>query len=177
MFLNLLPGTRRYEQTGVQPLIVDGVVQTRAYLTRLTDIAAKIQHLDDIDTPGSAELYATALELARELRVLAFQTLKLWWVTDADHVKPDHLVQFLHYCIVMRVHLPFVVRQNPGEEYFYSRLACMDACEAVAQRYQFLRRMLPPRFFLGQILDLQAFTATTVLLLTTHSSLPWITST
>ena len=172
MILNLPPGTRRYQQTEAQPLLAYGVVQTRVYLTRLTDIAAKIQHLDDMYAHGSTEFYATALELARELRSLASQTPRLWWIGEADHLKPDHVVQFLHYCILMRAHLPFVMRQNSSEEYFYSRLACMDACEAVAQRYQFLRRMLPPGFFLGQIMDLQAFTATTVLLLTSHRSLP-----
>lgn len=48
----------------------------------------------------------------------------------------------------------------------------MTACEGVAQRYRFLRRELPSGFLLAHILDLQAFTAAVVLLLTTHGPLP-----
>jgi hypothetical protein len=72
----------------------------------------------------------------------------------------------------MRVYLPFTMHQSPSEEDYSSRLACIAACEAVAQRYQFLRRKLPHGFILAHILDLQAFTATIVLLLTTHGPLP-----
>ena len=72
----------------------------------------------------------------------------------------------------MRVYLPFTMEQNPSEENYSSRLACMAACEQVAQRYQFLRRGLPSGFLLGHILDLQVFSATVVLLLTTHGPLP-----
>lgn len=175
MLINLPPGTRRYQQIKVQEVTLDGVVQPQLYLARLMDTAAKIQQVDDMNTTQglSPELYATVLELARELRVLASQTPKSWWVLgEGEQVKPDHVVQFLHYCMVMRVHLPFTMRQNPGEEYFYSCLACMDACESVVQRYQFLRRNLPPGIFIAQVLDLQAFTATIVLLLMTHSSIP-----
>lgn len=62
------------------------------------------------------------------------------------------------------------MRQSADNGYIYSRLTCMDACETVAQRYQSLRRTLPTGIFLSPILDLQAFTATVVLLLTSHSA-------
>lgn len=167
MITNIPSGTRRYQPREFQALTVDGVVQSRRYLARITDIAAKIQYLDDMET---TESYASALELDRELRVLSSQTPKSWWAENLEHVAPDHVVQFLHYSIMMRLHLTFTVRQDPGDEYTYSRLACMDACECVAQRYQFLRGALPPGVFLARFLDLQAFTATVVLLLTSQSS-------
>jgi hypothetical protein len=72
----------------------------------------------------------------------------------------------------MRVYLPFTMEQNPSEDNYSSRLACMAACEQVAQRYQFLRRGLPSGFLLAHILDLQALSATVVLLLTTHGPPP-----
>jgi hypothetical protein len=167
MIINIPSGTRRYPPTEFQTLTVGGVVQSRQYLGRITDIAAKIQYLDDMDT---TESYASALELDRELRVLSSQTPKSWWAENLEHVAADHLVQFLHYCIVMRLHLTFTMRQDPGNEYTYSRLACMDACECVAQRYQFLRGALPSGIFISRFLDLQAFTATVVLLLTSQNS-------
>ncbi|KIX07248.1 uncharacterized protein Z518_01901 [Rhinocladiella mackenziei CBS 650.93] len=176
MMINLPSGARRLQPSHAQALLTaNGTVEPRVYLTRLTDIATKVQDLDDkmsTTTPesGYGELYASSLDLDRELRVLASQAPNSWWHQDVEQVRPDHIVQNLHYYIMMRVHWPFTVRPNPGgEEYTYSRLACMDACEAVARRYQFLRRLLPSGFFLCRILDLQAFTAMVILLLTSHS--------
>ncbi|KIW22220.1 uncharacterized protein PV07_12130 [Cladophialophora immunda] len=171
MIINRPPATRRFEHTNAQPLTINGMVQVHVYLNRLTDITAKFHTLDDLSAAhgSSAQAYAYALELDRELRVLASQTPKTWWDQDFALVKPESLCQLLHYYFLMRVHLPFTMRQDPAEGNMYSRLTCMEACEAVAQRYQHLRRMLPSGFFLSPIMDLQAITATIVLLLTSHS--------
>jgi len=90
-------------------------------------------------------------------------------VQDMVEVKPDNLCQLLHHYFVMRVHLPFTMRQNGSNDHVYSRLTCIEACEAVAQRYQALRHLLPSGIFLSPMMDLQALTATVTLLLTTHS--------
>ncbi|KAH8658869.1 putative C6 finger domain protein [Tricladium varicosporioides] len=174
MITNLPSGTRHYQPVKTQQLILDGSVQSWVYLTRLTDIATKIQHMDEMDTnQGSrSEIYKTSMHLDGELKALSFQTPQSWWCRDTDYVKPDYMVQFLHYCIAMRIHLPLTMRRFPNEEYGSSHLACIDACEAVTQRYLFLRKMLPSGFLLAQILDLQVFIATVVLLLTTHMSSP-----
>jgi hypothetical protein len=171
MIVNRPPISHRLEDPNAQPLIVNGKVQTQVYLKRLTDITAKFHILDDpvVTRGASAQAYASALELDRDLRVLASETPKSWWEQDTNEVKPENMCQLLHYYFVMRVHLPFTVRQVPGEANGYSRLTCLDACEAVAQRYQGLRRMLPSGIFLSPIMDLQALTATVVLLLASHS--------
>lgn len=172
MVMNVPPGTSRHKQTTEPALVIDGVVQPGVYLRRLTDIAGKMQQLDDLNsaTESSSELYTSTLELVRELRALALQTPESWWARGTERVEPDHIVQAMHFYVSMRVHLPFTMRPDAGEEYFYHRLACMDACEAIAHRYLFLRRMLPPGFFLSGMLDLQVFSATVVLLLTSHTS-------
>ncbi|KAH0827670.1 putative C6 finger domain protein [Fonsecaea pedrosoi] len=171
MIVNRPPATRRSDYTNLKPIIINGTVQVPIYLNKLTDITAKFSTLDDLGAnhASGAQAYAYALELDRELRVLAAQTPKSWWDQDFVHFKPESLCQLLHYYFLMRVHLPFTMRQDPAEGNMYSRLTCMEACEAVAQRYQALRRMLPSGIFLSPILDLQAFTATTVLLLTSHT--------
>lgn len=170
MVLNLPPDTSRHQRITTRSLSIDGVVQSQAYLHRLTDIANRIQYLDDLNTlhGPSTELYTSAFKLAGELKVLASQTPESWWawdVRDVQAAEPDHLVQFLHYYVTMRVHLPFTMRQDPGGQYSDSRLACIDACESLVQRYRFLGRRLPPGFFLSEMLDLQAFTAAVILLL------------
>lgn len=172
MILNLPPATARLQQMARQAVTLDGVVQVHAYLTRLTDIACRVQTLDDMITAeGSiAEAYATALELDGELKVLASHVPKFWWHhEDPENVKPEHIVQSLHFYITVRVHLPFCMRGHPDDEYVFSRLACLSACENVARRFQLLRRILPSGMFLSRVLDLQAFTVTVVLLLMSHS--------
>ncbi|THC91998.1 hypothetical protein EYZ11_008528 [Aspergillus tanneri] len=174
MIINLPPETRRYPQDKTQALVVEGVVQPRVYLSKLTDIVAKIQHLEDLNmTPESKpEFYSSTFGLIGELKALMSQTPKSWWTSERDRIKPDHIVQFIHNSIMVRAHLPFVMKHDLGEECFYSRLACMDACESVTELYQFLRGTLPPGIFMTRPVDLLVFIATVVLLLITYSSSP-----
>lgn len=174
LIINIPPDTNRYNHTKHQPLAINGVIQPAVYFKRLTDIAGKIHRLDDLDMTHQfdSEVYASALELCRELRELASETPQSWWIRDGNRVEPDHIVQLMHYYILVRIHLPFILSQHSGEEYLYSRLACMDACEAVLQRYLVLRRILPPGFVLCAMLDLHAFTAAVLVLLVSHSSPP-----
>ncbi|KAF4493677.1 Zn(II)2Cys6 transcription factor (Eurofung) [Fusarium agapanthi] len=153
--------------------LVDGAVQTSVYLSRLMDIAAEGHGPDDPSVmqglkPSS---YAASLEVAHKARALFIETPESWWAINTDDdLKPDHIVQFVHHCTVMKAYLPIVHRQERSQDYGYSRLACIDACESVAQMYQFIRRKLPSGFFSLNVLDLQAFTAVILLLLLSHSS-------
>ncbi|KAL4911709.1 major facilitator superfamily domain-containing protein [Aspergillus aurantiobrunneus] len=173
IMINLPPYTRRYPLRTPDDILIDGVVQPAAYISRLVDITPKIYDLEEMSaTEGpTTKLYTSALEIAREARNLASQTPKNWWVIQmTDDLKPDHIIQFMHYCIVMKAYLPITLRQDRSEEYLYSRLVCMDSCECIAQRYQFLRRKLPSGFFTLRLLDLQAFAAMVSLLLMSHTS-------
>ncbi|OBT91329.1 hypothetical protein VE01_10669 [Pseudogymnoascus verrucosus] len=161
MIVNL-PCASQYQQSYSPPLAIDGVIQPRAYLIRLMNISTKIQYRD-------AELYASTLELDRQLNVLVSQVPKSWWAISSGKLQSEHVVQFLHYCVKMRIHLSFAMRRDTGDEYIYSRLACKDACEFSVERYQFLRQALPSNIFISQALDLQAFTATVVIILTSYS--------
>ena len=165
MIVNL-PCSSQYQQSCSLPLAVDGVIQPRAYLIRLMNISTKIQYRDE---GSSAELYASTLELDRQLNVLVSQVPKSWWSISSGKLQSEHVVQFLHYCVKMRIHLSFAMRRDTGDEYIYSRLACKDACEFAVERYQFIRQALPSKVFLSQALDLQAFTATVVIILTSYS--------
>lgn len=170
--LNLPPSISPYQRPNPQPLVIDGAIQPQAYIGRLIEITAKIRYRDSTHmTRGSkAELYASVLELDRELKVLAAETPNSWWIRSVKHAIPDHLVQFLHWCISMRIHLAFTTRKDSDEEYSYSRMVCIDACESVTEHYRHLRQELPSGFFLSRCLDLQAFIATVILLLTSHSN-------
>lgn len=171
MVLNVPPDNGRHEQKGNQEVTIDGVVQPRAYLSKLIYIVGEIPHLDETNVAGDSAtaLYTPASELISELNELVSQTRESWWTINMERVEPDHIVQFIHHYVTMRLHLPFAMRQDSIEKGLHSRVACMNACIFVVQRYQFLCRMLPPGFFLSRILDLQAFTAAVILLLTRKS--------
>ncbi|KAF5628092.1 C6 transcription factor [Fusarium sp. NRRL 25303] len=173
MFINLPPYTRRSPNMAPLPIMADGVVQPSVYLSRLMDIAPEGFGLDDLNGTQDSKpaSYTAVLEVAREARSLAGEAPKSWWAFHMDQdLKPDHIVQFVHYCLLMKAHLPIVLRQKGSEDCGYDHLGCIDACKSVAQRYQFIRRKLPPGFFSLNVLDLQAFTAVILLLLMPYSS-------
>ncbi|KAF5253254.1 hypothetical protein FANTH_1850 [Fusarium anthophilum] len=174
MFVNLPPYTRRSSNmASLLPIMADGAVQTSVYLSRLMDIAAEGHGLDDSSGMQGSKpsSYAASLEVARQARALFSETPESWWAINTDDdLKPDHIVQFVHHCTVMKAYLPIVHHQERSQHYGYSRLACIDACEKVAQMYQLIRRKLPSGFFSLNVLDLQAFTAVILLLLLSHSS-------
>jgi hypothetical protein len=172
LVLNRTPITQRLESPQSKPLLISGSVIVTNYLKRLTDITARFHLLDDMDTsPGfGAQSYASSLELDKELRMLAQEVPPSWWNLSVEQSKPDKLLQLVHYYCMMRVHLPFTMRQTPNNGNVYSRLTCMEACEAVCERYQALRHVLPSGIFVSPILDLQGFTASVVLLLTSYNT-------
>ena len=178
MFLNISPISSRHGLATTHSVSIGGIVQNQVYLCHLTDIASKIQHLDHLNTlhGSSKEVRTFALTLSGELNVLASQTPDIWWsggvhgVHGVQGVNPAHIVQFLHYYVAIRVHLPLALRQGPDGGNIFSCLACVDACESLVQRYQYLSRRLPPGLFLSEMLDLQVFTAAATLLVISHMS-------
>lgn len=102
--LNLPPSISPYQGSKPQTLATDGVIQPRAYRSRLIEITTGIQYRDNANTTqgSNAKLYASALELDKGTR-------------SVEHIKPDHVAQFLHCCINMRIHLSFAMGKYPDE--------------------------------------------------------------
>lgn len=165
--------TRIYSVAAQKPLVVNGAVQLATYWLKLSDIAIQVQDLDDLhacSTPD-AEILAKVLALDSELRSLAWATPREWWApVDKTTVDAGCLLRFQHYSITMRVHLPFTIRSDPRNQYVYSRMAGIEACEAVARAWCDLRQSMPIVIFFARPFDAQAFTAAVVLLLTHHGS-------
>lgn len=169
MILNLPPATRRYQLTVTDPLVTDGTVNTRVYLCKLLDIAARVYDMEDSVAHGSGgNLH---LELAGELSALASKTPRSWWVRRPGvNARPEDFLQFMHHSIAMRIHLPLALQQDSGAGHMYNRLACIDACDSIVKNYEYFIQTLPPGFFVSKMLDLHAFIAAVVLLLTSHNS-------
>lgn len=164
--------TLRYSPAANQPLVIHGIVQPRIYMLRLSNIAAKVQDLDDLSMGNGieSEVYASVLRVDSDLRLLATGAPGQWWGALPNDMSTAHLLQFLHNVMVMRTHLFFMIRRDPQDVYSYSQQAGSQACCEVLQRWQTMRRSLPLGFFLCRVIDLQAFTAAILLLLASESA-------
>lgn len=169
MLLNLPSITNCRHQSPTLPVSIDGIVQTQVYLYRLTVIADKVHCLDQISTYGrSRDILSFSSALSQDLQILASQAPATWWsgvVHGAQGVDLDHVVQFLHFYVALRIHLPVALQQAPGSVDPNSYFACGKACESLVQRYLYLSRRLPTGLFLSEIMNLQVFTAAGTLLL------------
>lgn len=81
----------------------------------------------------------------------------------------DHVLQYWHQYFTIRTHLATAMKSRQGDQYAYSRSVTTEASRSVGIRYTQLRDKLPPGFFAGRILDLQALTATVFLLHSIYS--------
>lgn len=169
MLLNLPSITSCPQQTSTLPVSIEGIVQTQAYFYHLTVIANKVHCLDQMSTFGrSRDVFLLASALSHDLQILASQAPAAWWsgvVHGAQGVDLDHLVQFLHFYVALRIHLPIALQQAPGNESPSNYFACSKACESLVQRFLYLDRRLPAGLFLSEIINLQVFTAAGTLLL------------
>lgn len=169
--LNLPAATHTYEPQLPRPLLVDGVVQDRAYLSRLANLSVQTQYVDNwrVCSVSRATLYPTVLELDKQLRELTLEVPATWWVAPISAVDPRHIIHYWQKYVAMRIHLPFTLDRTPEPVYWYSHLAGIDACKTLLMRYETLRKNLPATFFLGRLMDVQAFTASVILLLTSQN--------
>ncbi|KAF2753837.1 putative Zn(II)2Cys6 transcription factor [Pseudovirgaria hyperparasitica] len=173
MIYNVPVTTKRYRTPSVKdhPVSINGEIQCKIYMATLSDLSLRLQDLDDIayEEGEESELYAEVLKIDSELRALASYTPHGWWDLPPDGENPECHLQFWHLFITMRAHLPFLLRRDPSDKYAYSRIAGMDACRSVSQRYLHIRRAIPSGFFICKPMDMEGFISTTVLLLATHN--------
>lgn len=170
MMLNFPAGTARYRFPRDNSIWRDGQVSPQAYNYQLSNICAAIFEIDESYVRGSshAESYEKVLSADRQLRALAALAPKAWW-QDSEGASLDHLlVKFWHCYIMARAHLRPGTMNDFDEQYAYSRTACRDACYNAVRRLPMLRESIPSGFFVCRVIDVQAFTTATFLLLSSR---------
>lgn len=130
----------------------------------------RVQELDESYTFGhsKSEVYEKVLSIDRDIRSLKSATPKSWWVDESADFSGDHLIQFWHYYMLVRSHVHYAMSSDEHDQYTYSRTVCAEACQSLAQRYGYVRRHLPPGFFVCRIIDMQVFTAAIFLILSCY---------
>ena len=171
MLFNLPMSTRAYRIPFVPAMRNDGSLSPTSYLLRLSDVAVGIQDLDDlrVSSESANDLYAQALKLDSDLRTLGATMPAKWLSKVPPSPGAGNILLMVHLCFTMQVHLPFVLKDDPSRQFTYSKMAGIRACQDLSRQWQQLRRVLPFGFFLCRIMDVQAFTATVILLFVSHS--------
>ncbi|KAK4539351.1 hypothetical protein LTR36_011008 [Oleoguttula mirabilis] len=170
MMLNLPPGTARYRFPRTQSISRDGQISPQAYNYQLSNICAAIFEIDESYTRGvpHMESYEMVLNADHQLRALASSAPKAWWQQSADGLSlACLLVKFWHHYTMARIHLrPSMMHVD--DQYAYSRTACREACQNAVRCFPDFRSRVPSGFFVCRVLDVQAFTAATFLLLSSR---------
>lgn len=117
-----------------------------------------------------SELFDKVLRADQDLRSLRAMTPDIWWSLGPQYGIPDHLMQYWHTYLTIRAHLQLALRNTPESECAYSYMTCSQACRELSGRYVKLRSALPPTFFAGRIIDLEAMTAAVFLVYSSHGS-------
>lgn len=166
MALGLSPSASFLSREPETSFIEHGVVNSRLYLISLVGLIGELQHVESKSSSEGVtdELKVLAANLIRRLDDLESRTSPSWWATAMTEVQPDHVAQFLHHCILLRVQLPFAMQQTHCEDQAQEWRTCIQTSLAITKLYKLLRRELPTGIFASRILDLQAIPAMTMLL-------------
>ena len=172
MMLNLPLGTDAYGFPYMRTVMSGDNVIAQAYCCRLADIAAMVQEIDEsyLLRRPETQVFEKVFKVDQELRSLSNMTPQSWWSLGPDSPPSDHILQYWHYYLTARTHLQFAQKDSADSQYAYSYMTCTQACRNMAARYVKLRGVLPPGFFAGRILDVQAMTSAVFLLYTSYGS-------
>jgi hypothetical protein len=154
-----------------RPLIDgQGQIFPKAFLYHLADNAASVLDLDNMAISGRSrtEIFNAVVSVDQELRSLASRMPKTWWRVHWPELCIDIPLQFWYTYLLARTHLQLALMHSDRQPFAFSFLACVEATQELARRYTAMRALYPKGLFITGVLDLQALTAITFLLLTSH---------
>jgi hypothetical protein len=141
------------------------------YHKHLYDIAGLILARNQEDYIHS---FSTTQIIGEKLEGLAEQMPSTWWEIPSNipHSRTQEastqfervMCQIWHFELVTLLHLPFMLRAANNRRYEYSRISCLDACRNLIKRWASIRET-KRTFYFSNLLDFEAFTAATTLLL------------
>lgn len=172
MMLNLPCGTSAYPFPKPEAVFSpDGKLVPNSLFSSLASIAQQVLEIDDLHISGADEatIFQKVLSTDAELRAISNVAPAEWWSMPTAQLSVDHVLQYWHQYFTIRTHLATAMKYKQSDQYAYSRAVTTEASRSVGFRYTQLRGKLPPGFFAGRILDLQALTAMVFLLHSIYS--------
>ncbi|KAL3481698.1 hypothetical protein BJX99DRAFT_270047 [Aspergillus californicus] len=122
--------------------------------------------------------FSTTQRISEQLDSFAKQMPPDWWEIPAMLFTRTHeasvrfervMCQIWHFELEMLLHLPFMLRAANDRRYEYSHISCLNASRNLIKRWITIRENHDPLLF-SELLEFQAFTAATTLLLGLLSS-------
>lgn len=165
-------GTAGYSLPSMQQqtFSTGGRVNRQSYLSHLANIATQVFENDEAYSLQlqETEFSGRVFKADQDLRHLRSLTPESWWLLSTESELSDHIIQFWHYYVTARTHLPLALRDSADSQCAYSFSSCNEACRGLAVRYVSVRSVLPLTFFAGRVFELQAMTAAVFLLFSSH---------
>ncbi|KAJ5965896.1 hypothetical protein N7481_012610 [Penicillium waksmanii] len=172
-YLSTLLGVPSGTGSGVLPFdnIAAWLSPEDLYHKHLYDIAGLILARNQEDYTHS---FSTTQIIGEKLEALAEQMPSTWWeiptnipqsrTLEASVQFERVMCQIWHFELATLLHLPFMLRAANTRRYEYSRISCLDACRSLIKRWVSIRET-NGTFYFSNLLDFEAFTAATTLLL------------
>jgi hypothetical protein len=172
MMMNIPAGTARYTFPLNESVMRDGHISAQAYNYQLSAICGLVYEIDElyVGAVPEEERYEKVLMTDHRLRALSARAPRAWWQQDDPGSLAELLVKFWHFYITARAHLRPAMANDEDNKYEYSRTTCRDACRNAVSRFCKFRSCIPSGFFVCRVLDAQAFTAATFLLMSSRLS-------
>jgi len=148
--------------------IVDstGQVDAQAYQYYIVEVAARILEIDNLVQAGKPmeQPFQVVIETDQQMRALDNLTPKGWQRIEWSEFNIYAILQYWQQYITVRIHLQLALKYD-GRDFAFNFVTCLAAAQELTERYISLRPLLAPGFFANRVLDLQAFTGITFLLL------------
>lgn len=123
---------------------------------------------------NSRQSFCSTQKIAENLESLAGQMPSTWWeiptkilntrTKEASTQFERVMCQIWHFELEILLHLPLMLRAATDRRHEYSRISCLDACRNLIKRWISIREN-NDTFYFSDLLDFEAFTAATTLLL------------
>jgi hypothetical protein len=118
--------------------------------------------------------FSTTQRIGEQLDALAETMSPAWWevptkiinnrTKEASTQFERVMCQIWHFELVTLLHLPFMLRATTDRRYEYSRASCLNASRSLIKRWLAIRQN-HITFYFSNLLEFEAFTAATTLLL------------
>ncbi|KAE9375159.1 hypothetical protein N431DRAFT_436676 [Stipitochalara longipes BDJ] len=115
--------------------------------------------------------YAVTLAIDQEIQQCKSRLPSEWWNSPPTTSMPlaaiygVGVLKIEFYAGQKMLHLPYMLKSSPDNNYEYSRLQVLDACREMIKAYQIVRQHPQLNLTICDLMDFQAFTAAVVIII------------
>jgi len=137
----------------------------------LFDISAIAGRIIERNQSHETADYAVTLAIDQEIQQIISRIPSEWWNSLPNASMPLAAIYGLGVLKIelyggqKMLHLPYMLKSSPDNNYEYSRLRALDACREIIKAYQTLRQHPQLNLAICDLMDFQAFSAAVVIVI------------